>query len=178
MKKFDSLKRIINDLEDEIRDNFQNINSWENSRNKIEFSFLKEEEIKGILVRNRIKWCNEGERARQYFWHLENRDFTNKHGQYHYFNRRSVDLGQTEFYASLYSTNKDYNGMGWAILDNIATPILDEATAYILDEPIIMDEIEMLNLPRSTIRASYRWLPYRSFHVCLERKNFRCIKDT
>ncbi len=79
--KIKELDSKIYELENDIRRNFQNISESQLadlSKYKSEMEQIKEEEIRGIQIRNRIKWYEEGEKPTSYFCHLENRNYVNK----------------------------------------------------------------------------------------------------
>ena len=45
---------------------------------KEELENIRKEEVKGIFLRSKAKWIEEGEKPTKYFCHLEKRNFTNK----------------------------------------------------------------------------------------------------
>ena len=80
-EKYKELEENISHLEGEVRNNFQNGNEALLSKlsiQKKELEKLKEEEIKGVQIRNRIQWYEEGEKPTNYFCHLESRNYSNK----------------------------------------------------------------------------------------------------
>ena len=53
--------------------NTEELNRVESKRIK-----LREDKIRGIIMRTKAKWNVEGERGSKYFWNLEKRHFTEK----------------------------------------------------------------------------------------------------
>ena len=45
---------------------------------KEELENIRKEEVKGIFLRSKAKWIEEGEKPTKYFCHLEKRNYTNK----------------------------------------------------------------------------------------------------
>ena len=82
---------------------------------KEELENVRKEKIKGIIIRSRVKWAEEGEKPTKYFCNLESRNYINKT-----ISRIEKDNGQTitkqedilnevkKFYENLYK-NHDVN---------------------------------------------------------------------
>jgi len=56
----------------------QENNTEELNRVESELIKLREDKIRGIIMRTKAKWNVEGERSSKYFWNLEKRHFTEK----------------------------------------------------------------------------------------------------
>ena len=56
----------------------QENNTEELIRVESELIKLREDKIRGIIMRTKAKWNVEGERSSKYFWNLEKRHFTEK----------------------------------------------------------------------------------------------------
>ena len=45
---------------------------------RAELESIREQKLKGSLIRSRVKWIEQGEKPTKYFCNLENRNFTSK----------------------------------------------------------------------------------------------------
>ena len=72
-EKEDSLQKEIENLEkaDDI-----NLNLLETKKEELEN--LRKEKVKGIIIRSRVRWSEEGEKPTKYFCKLESRNYINK----------------------------------------------------------------------------------------------------
>ena len=115
---------------------------------KKELKDIRDNKLKGMLVRSRARWVEEGEKASRYFCNLENRNFVSKRIS-SLINSEGKELKDNDeikgevlnFYKSLYSSkeqdivNVDLN----SILSN-ATPKLNDLEAYSLEGEITLNE--------------------------------------
>ena len=109
-EKEDSLQKEIANLEKSSEINFDLLEI-----KKEELENVRKEKIKGIIIRSRVKWAEEGEKPTKYFCNLESRNYINKT-----ISRIEKDNGQTikkqedilnevkQFYENLYK-NHDVN---------------------------------------------------------------------
>lgn len=150
-KQLKILVEKISVLEDSIRDDFQNINETilsDLSTNKRKLEQIHEEEARGIQIRNRIKWYEEGEKPTSYFCHLENRNYTSKLINSIVNNKGEVITdGQNildeikNFYEKLYiepNTGLPVNNIS---LNSINTPKLNKEDTDKLEKEISIEEI-------------------------------------
>ena len=141
----------IKNCEDAIRKNFQSIDEptlSELSKLKIELQQIKEEELRGTLLRNRVLWYEEGKKPTKYFCHLENRNYVSKS-----INKIITDKNEEisdgdqillelrNFYKNLYALNKKQENNG--NLQNLITPMLSEQMRDNLEKEIEEKEISL-----------------------------------
>ena len=111
-------KELVKNLENlyvTFNENPNKINRQNIDVNETELKNLKDEQIKGLIIRAIIKakWQVEGEKNTNYFCNLEKRHFTEKLiPKLIVENNEITDLSQiikeqANFYKSLYSTNKN-----------------------------------------------------------------------
>ena len=96
---------------------------------KEELENLRKEKLKGIIIRSRVRWAEEGEKPTNYFCHLESRNYINKtitkiekqNGQT--ITKQEDILNQVKlFYENLYEnhdTNDNQDSEIISILENI-----------------------------------------------------------
>ena len=83
---------------------------------KEELENVRREKIKGIIVRSRVRWAEEGEKPTKYFCSLESRNYINKtisrvekdNGQI-ITKQENILLEVKQFYENLYKSH-DFNG--------------------------------------------------------------------
>ena len=123
-EKEDSLQKEIANLEKSSEINFDLLEI-----KKEELENVRKEKIKGIIIRSRVKWAEEGEKPTKYFCNLESRNYINKT-----ISRIEKDNGQTikkqedilnevkQFYENLYKNhdvNENQDNEIISILDHI-----------------------------------------------------------
>ena len=143
-EKEKTLKDIISKLEGkEILDNVEQTTLSEARNELVE---IRENRMKGVFLRARARWVEDGEKATAYFLGLEKRNFVNK-----YVNRLTLRDGTTTtdhnkivnefktFYQRLY----EYRQVEDNPISNLVSdiPTLDEQIAENLEGELTLDEI-------------------------------------
>ena len=72
-EKEDSLQEEIANLEKSTEINFDLLET-----KKEELENIRKEKIKGVIIRSRVRWAEEGEKPTKYFCNLESRNYINK----------------------------------------------------------------------------------------------------
>ena len=123
-EKEDSLVKEISSLEKSTE-----INSDLLEAKQEELENIRKEKIKGIIIRSRVRWAEEGEKPTKYFCNLESRNYINKT-----ITKIEKDNGQTitkqedilievkQFYENLYKCQDSYENQDTeinSILQNI-----------------------------------------------------------
>jgi exonuclease III len=133
------LEKQIEELERQITLKPQNYSTCVNKLEELnlELETIRNEKIKGTIIRSRAKWYEAGEKSSSYFCNLENRNFVNKSIQ-----ELELENGETvtkledilktqkQFYQNLY-TNRD---KGDDIEDMLAKYIGSSSLKQISDE--------------------------------------------
>ena len=111
---------------------------------------ILEDETKGLIIRSRIRWAEDGEKSSKYFCNLEKRTgekktiFTIKDDHEHMYVSQQQILQQIHsFYQKLYTefNGTDQNKTIDEFLNSIETPILSEDYKHFLEAPISKQEI-------------------------------------
>ena len=76
MEAEDNLKKEIETLEKDVLNIENNVNKLENLKNDLQL--LRSKKIEGMIVRSKVQWIDQGEKATRYFCNLEKRNFLNK----------------------------------------------------------------------------------------------------
>ena len=142
---------MANQLEDEIK-NLEKNNNPDNYEEldlkQRELRLIREKKLKGILMRSKARWINEGEKPTNYFCHLENRHFVSKcmksiilqNGE----ETMDFDLISKEvlqFYTDLFSS-REHSLTNVDISDVLKedTPKLQDAQSILLEGDITLKE--------------------------------------
>ena len=104
-----NLEKELEILEsDNINENFDKIKEKE-----LELKNLREQKLKGSLIRSRARWIEHGEKPTKYFCHLENRNFVSKrmncilkNNGDEIFDHNLIKKEVFNFYDKLYSSNE------------------------------------------------------------------------
>lgn len=111
---------------------------------------MLEVETRGLIVRSRIKWAEEGERSSKYFCNLEKRMgekrtiFKLKDGDGNiYANQKKILEEIHSFYQNLYTENHctDQNKTIEDFLNSIETPSVNEDDRHFLEKPFSKQEL-------------------------------------
>ena len=115
-----------------------------------ELESIRKDHMRGLLVRTKARWIEEGEKPTKYFCSLEKRNFTNKNltkivndkGE-HITDQKHILEQIKQFYESLYSDNDmdledvDLN----KLLQGVKVPKLSGNIIEMLEKQITIDEI-------------------------------------
>ena len=124
---------------------YSQLEELEDKLNKI-FDF----ETKGLIIRSRVKWLEEGEKSTKYFCNLENRSWQKKNINKLKDNDNNLITDSKdilnniyEFYSKLYSVpNTDFDNEACeTYLNNISIPLLHEDDKQLLEAPLTKNEI-------------------------------------
>ncbi|XP_061193791.1 uncharacterized protein LOC133202033 [Saccostrea echinata] len=74
--KEEKLVEEIKHLEETIRTTADNVETLEEKNKELED--IRRQKMRGVLIRSRARWVEEGEKPSHYFCNLENRNFTSK----------------------------------------------------------------------------------------------------
>ena len=111
-------KRTQNEREKKINDKlvqlYQNFDSNKDEINQLstELTQIRDDRIKGILLRAKVRWKVEGEKSTRYFCNLEKRHYSEKRipklivENKEITDQMEIILEQENFYKGLYSTKK------------------------------------------------------------------------
>ncbi len=148
-KRLEEELKLLHELSDQLGDDNQVQNGLiEDVTNQLEE--LRKEHMKGVLVRSRVRWIEEGERPSKFFCALEKRNFVNKNitrlvgrdGR-NVLEQKDILLEVKSFYVNLYSCrDKDQTDVDLDILLQEETvPKLDVAERDILEVPLTLSEL-------------------------------------
>ncbi len=120
---------------------------------EVELNKILDYETKGLIIRSRTKWMEEGERSSKYFCNLEKRS-SQKKNIYKIINDNGDSISNQsdiidemyDFYNSLYTCNPNvYQNMSNGMVDeeflnSIDVPLLDDNIKDTLDQPFTKKE--------------------------------------
>ena len=104
------LEKEINDLE--IQDNFDETSTLLHDK-KLELMTIRENKVRGTILRSKVKWIEEGEKPTKYFCALESRNYVNKTVKFLELQNGALIYNQSEimhkikhFYSNLYASKE------------------------------------------------------------------------
>ena len=105
----EKIENLINQLEKSFETNSEKIQEL-----KEELREMREKKLKGVLIRSRARWIEQGEKASKYFCSLENRNFVSKRmtslindNNEEIFNPDSIRKEVLSFYKNLYLSKEE-----------------------------------------------------------------------
>ena len=120
---------------------------------KINLENIRQEKIKGIILRAKIQWMEEGEKPTKFFASLEKKNYTNKLinkiniGGDIINNQKTILSETSKFYQDLYTTKtnpNDYQDLLDTFLSNTHIRHLDEDQKQGCEGNITTDEIKQV----------------------------------
>ena len=165
-------KLSLNSSSDTDKTLFSRLEELEDKLNKI-YDF----ETKGLIIRSRVRWLEDGEKSSKYFCNLENRAWQRKtifklqdeelvNDDKLILNPMSIMKKIQEFYSKLYSipdnlpSNWDENAANIDIFNNIHIPKLSDDDKQFLERPLSKNELyEVVKSMQSNKTPGFDGLP-------------------
>lgn len=146
-EKNEKIRSLENDIK-KLNAMDENLNAEEISKKLEELEHLRNQIMKGVLVRSKARWINEGEKVSKYFCNLENRHYiskrmtvlVNSNGD-EIENNEDIKNEVKNFYTKLYSSREnDTYQVDLNSLLQRNTPKLTNTESDALEGPILPEE--------------------------------------